>query len=205
MKLYYTPGTSAFRCRWLIEELGADHEVVPVDLGKGEHKTPEYVANVHPLGSVPALVHGEQTLIESAAIVLYLADQDPELRLAPPLASPERGLYYQWTLFAMTGLYNTVHGPYVRVFFGGAAASEEERAAFARQLAITDEQLDKHPFLLGDTFSAADVIFGGLLVWADAAGLLAGREPQTSYLARLRERPAFKRAEADPSGPSPAS
>ncbi len=205
MKLYYTPGTSAFRCRWMLEELGAEYELVVVDLGKGEHKDPGYIAKVHPLGSVPALALGEETLIESAGIVLHLADQDPELRFAPALGSIERGLYFQWTLFAMTGLYNAVHGIYVRVFFGGAPANEEEQAAFAHKLSITDAQLSAHPFLLGDTFSAADVIFGGVLVWADACGLLQGREPQAAYLARLRERPAFKRAEAAPGAPSSAS
>ena len=58
MKLYHTPGTSAFRCRWMLEELGAPYELVPMDLGKGDHKQPEYL-KIHPLGSVPALVDGD--------------------------------------------------------------------------------------------------------------------------------------------------
>lgn len=196
MKLYYAAGTSAFRCRWMLEELGADHELVHLDLAKGEHKDQAYVDEVHPLGSVPALVDGDRTLIESAAIVLYLADRDPERRFAPAIDDPARGHYYQWSFFAMTNLYTVVHAAYVRHFFGGAAASDDERAALARQLAITDGLLREGPFLLGDRFTAADVLVGGLLVWADACGLLAGREPQAGYLARLRARPAFQRAAA---------
>ena len=91
MKLYYAAGTSAFRCRWILEELALDYELVAVDLARGEHKDPDYIASVHPLGSVPALVDGDQTLIESAAIVLALADRDPEGRLAPAPGDRARG------------------------------------------------------------------------------------------------------------------
>ncbi len=193
MKLYHCPKTSAFRCRWMLEELGAPYELVNVSLGKGEHKRPEYL-QIHPLGSVPALVDGEHNYIESAAIVMHVAEKDPEQRFAPPLGSPERGHYYQWILFAMTNLYQAVHTPYLRYFFRQQTATSEEREALAKHLAVTDELLTRGPFLLGERFTAADVVFGGLLVWAEACGLLLGREPQASYLERLKARPAFQRA-----------
>lgn len=196
LKLFYTPKTSAFRCRWLLEELGEPYTLTRVDFARREHKQPEYL-KIHPLGSVPALQDGELTLIESAAIVLHLADRDPQRRFAPPVGSPERGAYYQWVLFAMTNMYEVVHGPYLRFFMRGEAGTEAERGALARLLALTDEALTRHPFLLGEQFTAADVVVGGLLVWADAAGLLHGRAPQTAYLERLRERPAFQRASED--------
>lgn len=195
MKLYHAPKTSAFRCRWMLEELGAPYELVDLSLGKGEHKRPEYL-QIHPLGSVPALVDGEHNYIESAGIVMHLADKDPEQRFAPPLGSAERGHYYQWILFAMTNLYQAVHGPYLKFFFRNESATEAEREALARHLAVTDGLLARQPFLIGSQFTAADVVFGGLLVWADACGLLAGREPQAAYLERLRQRPAFQRADA---------
>lgn len=195
MKLYHSPGTSAFRCRWMLEELGTPYELINLSLGAGEHKRPEYL-KVHPLGSVPALVVGENSYIESAAIVMHLADQDPEQRFAPAPGSDARGHYYQWILFAMTSLYPAVHTPYLRKFFRGEDGTPEEAQALARQLAITDELLTRQPFLLAQGFSAADIVFGGQLVWADACGLLLGREPHTSYLQRLRARPAFQRAEA---------
>lgn len=195
MKLYHSHGTSAFRCRWMLEELGTPYELVNLSLGAGEHKRPEYL-QIHPLGSVPALVDGDNNFIESAAIVMHLADQDPEQRFAPALASPARGHYYQWILFAMTSLYPAVHNPYLRKFFRGEDGTPEEAQALARQLAITDELLARQPFLLGEDFSAADIVFGGQLVWADACGLLQGREPHAAYLERLRARPAFQRAAA---------
>lgn len=196
MKLYYAPKTSAFRCRWMLEELGAPHELVTVSLRHGEHKKPEYL-KVHPLGSVPALVDGDDNFIESAAIVMHLADKDPEQRFAPAVGTPERGHYYQWILFAMTNLYQAVHTPYLRYFFRNETATTEERDALARHLAVTDELLRAGPYLLGERFTAADVVFGGLLVWAEACGLLLGREPHASYLERLKARPAFQRAAAD--------
>ena len=195
MKLYHSPGTSAFRCRWMLEELGTPYELINLSLGAGDHKRPEYL-KVHPLGSVPALVTGEHSYIESAAIVMHLADQDPEQRFAPPPGSPARGHYYQWILFAMTSLYPAVHTPYLRKFFRGEDGTPEEAQALAGKLAITDELLTAQPFLLADGFSAADIVFGGQLVWADASGLLLGREPHTAYLERLRARPAFQRAAA---------
>jgi len=203
-KLYYAPQTSAFRCRWMLEELGTEFELITIDLAKGEHKAPEYIAKVHPRGQVPALVVEGATYIESAAIVLFLADRDPETRFSPQLNDPARGNYLQWSFFSMTDLYSSVHPVYVRHFFGGTAASDEERASFEQTVELTDDALGKGPFLLGERFTAADVIFGGVLVWAEACGLLGDRQPQAAYLARLRERPAFVRAHA-PEAPEAAS
>ncbi|MBL9101864.1 MAG: glutathione S-transferase family protein [Myxococcales bacterium] len=196
LKLYYTPKTSAFRCRWLLEELGEPFDLVRVDFARREHKTPEYL-KVHPLGSVPALQDGEQVILESAAILMYLADRGPGLRFAPALNSPERGAYYQWIMFGMTNLNEAIHGPYLRYYMRGETASAAEREALARLLALSDERLTSGPYLLGAQFTAADVVLGALLVWAEACGLLLGREPQSSYLERLRERPAFVRASQD--------
>ena len=193
MKLYHAHQTSAFRCRWMLEELGAPHELVNLSLGAGEHKQPGYL-QVHPLGSVPALVDGDRTYIESAAIVMHLADKDPEQRFAPPVGSPERGHYYQWILFAMTNLDHAIHTPYLRYLFQQKTATTDEREVLARNLAVTDDLLRRQPFLVGERFTAADVVFGGLILWAEACGLLLGREPQVSYLERLKARPAFQRA-----------
>lgn len=196
LKLYYAPKTSAFRCRWLLEELGEPYELVRVSFARREHKQPEYL-QVHPLGTVPALKDGDHVVLESAAIVAYLADRDPALRFAPKLGTPERGAYYQWIFFSMTNLNEVVHGPYLRYFMRGDTANGEEREALARLLTLTDASLREGPFLLGAQFTAADIVFGAMLVWAEACGLLLGREPQSSYLERLRERPAFQRATQD--------
>lgn len=196
LRLYYTPGTSAFRCRWLLEELEEAYELVRIDFSRREHKTPEHL-KIHPLGSVPALQDGEHVVLESAAIVMHLADRDPQRRFAPPPGSHERGAYYQWILFGMTSVDAAVHSPYLQHYGRGRVASGEEQAALARLLALTDVALERQAFLIGEQFTAADVVFGGLLHWADVCGQLAGRAPQAAYLERLRERPAFQRAARD--------
>lgn len=200
LKLFHAAMTSSFRCRWTLEETGLPHKVVHMSLARADHKRPDYL-KIHPLGSVPALVDGDNVVIESAAICMYVAEQDPERRLVPPEGSIARGHYYQWILFAMTNLDSVVHGTYLRAF-GRApeqrhdTANDDERAALRRQLALLDGAIGKG-WVLGDQFTTADIVLGGLLVWADTAGQLRGAGPAESYLARLRERPAFQRASID--------
>lgn len=199
-KLFHTAMTSSFRCRWTLEETGLPHELVHMDLARADHKRPEYL-KIHPLGNVPALVHGDDTVIESAAICMYIAEQDPERRLVPPEGTIARGRYYQWILFAMTNLYSAVHPVYLRAYFSApeqrdGTATDDERAALRRQLALLDGSIESG-WILGEQFTTADIVVGGLLVWADTAGQLRGAGPAEAYLARLRERPAFQRAIAD--------
>ena len=103
MKLYYAPQTRAGRVRWMLEEIGAPYELVRLDMSKGDHKKPEYM-KIHPHGAVPALADGDLAMFESAAICAYLADKFPEKRLAPPVGTPPRGLYYQWMIYSMATL-----------------------------------------------------------------------------------------------------
>src|SRR5450432_3445744 len=99
MKLYFAPRTRASRPRWQLEELGIPYQLVKLDLSKQENQTPEFLA-VSPLGELPVLVDGDVTLLEPAAICLYLADRFPEKQLAPLPGSAARGAYLQWLLFA---------------------------------------------------------------------------------------------------------
>src|SRR5947207_15156799 len=98
LKLFYVPQTRSFRPRWLLEELGVPYELVKMTAA--QTKTPEYLA-VHPLGKVPALQDDGVTIFESAAIIAHLADK---FGLAPKAGTAQRGLYYQWIIFAMATL-----------------------------------------------------------------------------------------------------
>lgn len=200
LKLYHAAMTSSFRCRWALEETGLPHEVVHLSLARADHKQPEYL-KLHPLGTVPALVDDDLVVIESAAICMYVAEKDPERRLVPPEGSVARARYYQWILFGMTNLDSVVHGPFLRAFrrppeLRGDTATDDERAALRRHLALIDEPISKG-WILGDQFTVADCVLGGLLGWADTSGQLKGAGAAESYLARLRERPAFQRASVD--------
>ena len=103
MKLYHAPQSRSVRPRWLLEEIGVPYDLVRMNLQAGDTKRPEYL-KINPNGAVPALQDGDLCLFESAAICLYLTDKFPEKRLAPPVGTPARGLYYQWVQYAMNGL-----------------------------------------------------------------------------------------------------
>jgi len=198
MKLYYAPQTRAGRPRWLLEELGVPYEIVPVDLAQGEHKKPEYM-KIHPHGAVPALADGDLVLFESAAICMYLADKYPEKKLVPAVGTPARGLYYQWMIYTMA----TLEPPVVQIFLNtvmlpeaerSAAAVEKGKTQFAEVARVLSNALATRPYILGEQFSAADVMIGGMLGWASMMGLLSDQPTLQAYVKRVTDRPAFQRA-----------
>jgi glutathione S-transferase len=201
MKLYHSPQSRSVRPRWLLEEIGAPYELVKLDMTKGEHKTPTYM-KVHPHGAVPALVDGDLQLFESAAICAYLADKFPEKRFAPPLGTSARGLYYQWMVYSMA----TLEPPVIQVFMHtvflpeaerSAAVADEGRTKFADVGRVLEQGLGAKPFLLGEQFTAADVMIGSTLGWAQFMGMLDKFPGLQKYVQRLSERPAFQKAQTD--------
>jgi glutathione S-transferase len=201
MKLYHSPRSRSVRPRWLLEEIGEPYEVVRLDLTKGEHKEAGYL-KIHPHGAVPALTDGDLTMFESSAICMYLADKFPQKRLAPPLGTPARGLYYQWMVYAIA----TLEPPVLQVFLHtvmlpeeqrSKAQAEEGRQKFGDVARVLTQGLGSKPFLLGEQFSAADVMNGSTLAWGGFLGLLEGQAVLREYVKRLTERPAYQRAQAD--------
>jgi glutathione S-transferase len=198
LKLFYIPRTRALRVRWMLEELGAPYELVRIDWTQA--KSEEYRRKVHPLGAIPALQDGDRTIIESAAIVLHLADRFPEKGLAPPLG--QRGEYYQWIVYAMATLE-----PLVDEFVAHTSRRPEEkrvpaiasecRARFSVAARPADDALRSGPFILGDRLSAADFVLGFVLNWAALVGLLSDFPSAQAYVERLRARPAFQAARRD--------
>jgi glutathione S-transferase len=201
IKLYHSRQSRSVRPRWLLEEIGAPYELVTLDMQKGEHKTPAYM-KVHPHGAVPALVDGDLQLFESAAICAYLADKFPEKRLAPPVGTPARGLYYQWMVYSIA----TLEPPVIDVFMQTAMLPEAERSPavlaaarkkFADVANVLEQALGTRPFLLGEQFTAVDVMIGSTLAWAQMLGLLEGKKTLQEYVQRLSERPASQKAQGD--------
>ena len=200
MKLYYAAQTRATRPRWILEELGIPYELVRLDLGKGEHKKPEYLA-IHPHGVVPALVDDDGTKVfESGAICAYLADKKPGL--APAVGTSDRGLYYQWIVYAVA----TLEAPILQVFLNtrflpeaqrSAQAVEDGKKRFSDIADVVTKAIAGKEYLVGGKFTTADALVGGMLGWAKSVGLLEGRRELQEYVARLVSRPAFKRANAD--------
>lgn len=202
MKLYYVPMTRSVRPRWLLEELGVPYELVRLDASKGETKTPEYL-KVNPFGHVPALVDGGVTIAESGAICLYLADKFPEKKLAPAPGSKDRGPYLAWILHAVSSLE-----PHIAAYFrlGRApddkkdqAAMDAEKKKLIEEAKTLDDALAGRTFLVGDSFTAADVFVSQVMTWGRRMKMFGGADlPNVeAWLQRLRERPALVRATAD--------
>ncbi len=201
LKLYQSAQSRSVRPRWLLEEIGAPYDLVRLDFSKQEHKAKGYL-QINPHGVVPTLVDGDLALMESAAICAYLADKFPAARLAPAVGTPERGRYYQWLVYSIA----TLEPPVVQVFMNtvmlpeaqrSAAAAEEGRGKFGEVAEVIGNALAGRPFLLGEQFSAADVMIGSTLAWSQFLGLLNERPTLTEYVQRLIVRPAYQCATAD--------
>lgn len=200
MKLYYVPKTRASRPRWVLEELGVPYDLVRLDPSRGETRTPEHLAR-QPLGHVPVLDVDGARIFESSAICLYLAERFPERRLLPPAGSVERAHVYQWMFFAMTELEPPLSALSAEMrrpeADRNAAALADARQRFHEAAAALEPVLADRPYLLGLDFTVADVVVGAVLAWAKGSRALEGLPAVEGYLARLRERPAWRRALAD--------
>jgi len=199
IRLYHAPLTRSLRVRWLLEELGADYEIVALDFMGGDLQKADYLAK-HPLGKVPTLEVDGTTLWESGAMVELLCEKFG--KLAPPPGSPKRGEFLQWVHFS-----EATAMPPVGAFFQNAfikpepkripAVVEEAKGTIAKWLQLLDDHLKNRKYLLGDEFSAADVMMGYTVNGAKMTGILDARFPNVeAYLGRLLERPALQRASA---------
>ena len=185
--LYHCPQTRGGTTHWMNEELGAPCEVTLVDVRKGEQKSADYLA-INPMGKVPALTHEGQNVTECAAICAYLADLYPEKGLAPAHDDPKRGAYFRWMFFAPSCIE-----PAMLDAFSGQ--KRENPASTGHGLVedvlkSIDAALETGPFLLGDNFSAADVVFGGTLNFALMFGAFEKKPAYVEYTQRLMSRPA---------------
>ncbi len=190
--LHHHPFSRASSVVWMLEEVGVPYELRFVDIMKGAHKAPELVA-LNPMGKLPILTDGDVVVTEVAAIGLYLADRYSSGNLAPRLDDPARGTYFRWSLFAPSVIEPGSMAKMADWSFKASQAGwgEYETMLTAMETAITDSQ-----FLLGDTFSMADVIFGGTLRYMLMFKMLAPRPSFNAYAERLAARPALQRADA---------
>ncbi|MEB3337307.1 MAG: glutathione S-transferase family protein [Leptolyngbyaceae bacterium] len=179
LKLYGGARSRASIVQWYLEELEIPYEFVLLDMQAGEHLQPEFLA-INPMGKVPAIADGDLKLWESGAILLYLSE-----KYGNPSASVEhKAILGQWVLFA-----NATLGPGV---FSEATRERE----WPRLLAPLNQLLTHQPFLLGDTFTMADVAVGSLLAYIPLMLKLDFSEYPSvaAYVQRLGERPAFQKA-----------
>lgn len=202
MQLYFIPTTRAVRPRWLLEEMEIEYELITVSMAMS--RQPEY-QQLHPHGKVPVLVDDEVTIFESAAICTYLADKYLEKGFAPAIDSKARAYYYQWLFYASL----TLEAPVEQYMFHVLPNLPEKVLPTASQTRVSKEEalqwfgkvceplnklLQDNNYLVENRFSAADVVTGGVLLWALRLGMLKTESPVKSYITRLRERSPFQKA-----------
>ena len=181
--------------RWMLEELGVGYRTVVQEYGTGM-KSPQYLA-INPMGKVPALQHRGVVVTEAAAICAYLADAFPQAGLAPATGDPLRGPYYRWLFFSAGPVEAAVSAnalgqlpPPEKSGFVGYGSYEQTVDMLERAAASAS------PWLLGERFSAADVYVGSQVDFGLAFKSIPERPAFTAWVARLREREAYRRARA---------
>ena len=191
--LYHSPRSRSRGARMLLEELGADFELHTFDLTTGQHKTPAFLA-INPLGKVPTLCHGDVVISEQVAVYLYAAELYPEAGLSPAAGDPLRGPYLRWMTF-----YGSCFEPAIvdrSMNRPPAAYSLSPYGDFDTVMNTLNAQLEKGPYILGERFTAADVLWGAALGWTTMFKLVPETPLVRAYIDRVMARPAMQRARA---------
>jgi glutathione S-transferase len=191
--LYHAPNTRSSGALLLLEELGIPYEIKLLNMKEGEHRQPPYLA-VNPMGKVPAIVHHGTLVTEQIAVAIYLADRFPKANLAPALDDPLRGAYLRWLAFYAASFEPAVVDRARKIEEG--SRSMLPYGDFDTMLKALTGQLAKGPWLLGERFTAADVIWGSGLGWTTMFKLVPELPEIKAYLGRFSERPALARARA---------
>lgn len=211
-KLYHYPATRSARVKWMLHEvLGDDFEVEIVPLYEGKQYGSDYLS-INPNHNVPTLkitmTDGQvKHLLESGAMVAFLADAFPEKGLAPPPSplSLERADYLQMLYFGASWMDMILWQ--VRVHENLLADEQKDPRTIERYRSKFVEEIEpqlrrrfeKHPFICGDAFTAADCIVGHNVIWARGYGLCQD-EIFRGYISKVSKRPAFVKAFADARG-----
>ncbi len=198
LTLYHAPQSRSSRIVWLLEELKADYEIVYVNIVRADGAGAADAKNPHPDKKVPALVHDGELVTESVAIMLYLTDLLPDARLAPTVHDPGRGAYLTWLAY-----YAGVMEPVLNHEFAGLDGHEILARTFRGRKELDARilgALEGAPYIMGETFTAADLLFASLGL--HIREMLPAGDTVDAYLARCRERPALAAAWAKDAPPS---
>lgn len=193
---FHAPRSRSSATRAMLEELDVPFDMVALNLKRNEQRSDEYLS-INPMGKVPAIRHEGVLITEQPAILMYLADLHPEKNLAPPIGDPLRGPYLRWMVF-----YGSCFEPAMMDFSQKRESVPQKDCAYGdydsvmRVLAAQLEHAGQNqgPWLLGDHFTAADVLWGGALNFGLMFKLVPELPVFRDYVDRVRARPAIRRA-----------
>jgi len=194
LTFHHAPNSRSTGVLVLLEELGAPYTLHLLNLKVGEQRQPAYLA-INPMGKVPAITHGDALVTEQVAVFLYLADLFPAAGLAPPIGDPLRGPYLRWMAY-----YGSCFEPTLvdRALKREAAApSTSPYGDYDTMLRTLTDQLARGPWMLGERYTAADVLWGTALRWTTTFRLVPPLPVIAAYVERVNARTAVVRARAN--------
>jgi len=196
LTLFHAPRSRSFRMLWLLEELGAPYTLKVVNIRRADGSGAVDPANPHPHGKVPALTDDGAVVFETPAIALYLTDKFPAAGLGPRVGETNRGTYLSWLAYYTGVIEPSLTAKFLKVqhvygMFGWAP--------FDDVITWLTHSLER-PYLLGDRFSAADIVIGGSLPLLMGRGIVPESDVLKSYVQRITARPAYGRSQAKDSG-----
>lgn len=189
--LFHSPQTRSTGALILLEELHADYELHVLNMKAGEQRGAAYLA-INPMGKVPAVMHNGALVTEQVAVFLYLADLYPEAGITPLMGDPLRGPYLRWMAF---------YGSCFEPAFVDKSLKREPGSASMMPYGTVDDvwgavtaQLSKGDYMLGDKFTALDVLWGTALNWMTMFGLAPETPVTRAYIDRIKAHPSVARA-----------
>jgi glutathione S-transferase len=191
--VFYTNPMSRGRIvRWMLEEVGQPYRTEILDYGT-TMKASEYL-RINPMGKVPALRHGDTVVTEGAAICAYLADAFPEAGLAPPPRDRLRGPYYRWLFFVAGPLEAAMSNKALGFEVPPDGKAMAGYGSLADVVATLEAAVAERSYLVGDRFTAADLLVGSYIGWGTRFGTIEKRPAFERYVEPLFARPAALRA-----------
>jgi glutathione S-transferase len=194
LTLYHAAPSRSSIALWMLEEVGEPYEINLLSFRRGETRTADYL-KINPMGKVPALKHGDVVITEAAAICAYLADAFPQAKLNVPVGDPRRGPYLKWLFFGPT----CVEAAIMDRSFPRTGEPPRQALGYGDHetvMNVLSEAVQKGPYLLGEQFTAADVVIGSGLRWGMMFKGIPERPEFVAYAGRMAERPAARRATA---------
>lgn len=190
--LFHSPNTRSTGALILLEELGVPYDLHVVNMKAGDQRKPAYLA-VNPMGKVPAVKNGDALITEQGAIYIYLADLYPKAGLAPALTDPLRGPYIRWLVYYGSSFEPAVVDKALKR--DPAPPGICPYGDYDTMLKTLSDQMKKGPYMLGETFSAADVLWGTAMRWMLDFKLVPTAPEFSDYRDRVISRPSFKKVE----------
>jgi glutathione S-transferase len=195
--LYHAPRSRSSRFIFLLEELGAPYEIEKVSIRRGDGSGALDSHNPHPHGKVPVIRDGETIVYESAAIALYLADKFPAAGIGPVVGDAKRGAYLTWLAYYAGVMEPAWMSAFMKTDVPRGTAGWVKTDEV---MELVNATLSRGPYILGEKFSAADILVGTTFKLFMGSPVLAKTDLLESYVKRVTDRPAYARAGAKDNG-----